>query len=88
MIAGNMDAAFKAIKLVQNVGVWNSLAKMCVKTRRLDVAGVCLGHMANARAARAVRLAVNDDSLPIEAKLAVLAIQLGMLVGLPYFLST
>lgn len=77
---GNMDAAFKAIKLVQSPGVWSSLARMCVKTKRLDVAGVCLGHIGNARAARALRLAVADDSLPYEAKLAVLAIQLNMLV--------
>lgn len=76
---GNMDAAFKSIKLVTSTGVWNSLARMCVKTRRLDVAAVCLGHMGNARAARALRLAVNNNSLPIEAKVAVLATQLGML---------
>lgn len=76
---GNMDAAFKAIKLVQSSGVWNSLAKMCVKTRRLDVAGVCLGHMGDAKAARALRLAINDQTLPIEAKVAVLAVHLGML---------
>ncbi|KAJ8978265.1 hypothetical protein NQ317_012623 [Molorchus minor] len=76
---GNMDAAFKAIKLVQNSGVWLSLARMCVKTRRLDVAGVCLGHMGNAMAARALRLAMADESLPLEAKVAILAIHLGML---------
>lgn len=77
---GNMDDAFKAIKTVQSAGVWNSLAKMCVKMRRLDVAGVCLGHMGDARAARALRVAVADKTLPQEAKLAVLAVQLGMLV--------
>ncbi|XP_022916343.2 intraflagellar transport protein 140 homolog [Onthophagus taurus] len=76
---GNMDAAFKAIKLVHSAGVWTSLARMCVKTRRLDVAGVCLGHMGNARAARALRQALSDQNLELEAKLAVLAIQLGML---------
>lgn len=76
-----MDAAFKAIKLVKSSGVWNSLARMCVKTRRLDVAGVCLGHMGNAQAARALRLAIADQTLPLEAKVAVLAVHLGMLVG-------
>lgn len=77
---GNMDAAFKAIKLVQSPGVWASLARMCVKTRKLDVAGVCLGHIGNARAARALRQAIGDNTLQHEAKLAVLAIQLDMLV--------
>lgn len=76
-----MDEAFKAIKSVQSVGVWNSLAKMCVKMKRLDVAGVCLGHMGDARAAMALRLAMADQTLPMEAKLAILAIQLGMLVS-------
>lgn len=75
-----MDEAFKSIKLVENPGVWSSLARMCVKTRRLDVAGVCLGHMGNARAAMALRIAMNDQNLPHEAKLAVLAVHLGMLV--------
>lgn len=75
-----MDAAFKSIKLVQSQGVWVSLAKMCVKTRRLDVAIVCLGHMGNANAAKALRLAIADDSLPQEAKVAELAIHLGLLV--------
>ncbi|XP_074040796.1 intraflagellar transport protein rempA isoform X2 [Leptinotarsa decemlineata] len=76
---GNMDAAFKSIKLVQSRGVWASLARMCVKTRRLDVAGVCLGHMGNAAAARALKVALMDDSIPHEAKVAVLAVHLGML---------
>ena len=53
---------------------------MCVKTRRLDVALVCLGNMGNARAAKAVREAM---AIPEpEARLAMLAVQLGMLVSL------
>lgn len=78
---GNMDDAFKAIKSVDSVGVWRSLAKMCVKMKRLDVAGVCLGHMGDAGAARALRIAIGDSMLPQEAKLAVLAVQLGMFVS-------
>ena len=31
------------------------MARMCVKTQRLDVAAVCLGNMGSARAAKAVR---------------------------------
>ena len=52
---------------------------MCVRTQRLDVAAVCLGNMGNARAAKAVREA---KSIPEpEARLAVLAVQLKMLVS-------
>lgn len=52
---------------------------MCVKTQRLDVAKVCLGHMGHARGARALREAEQEPEL--EARVAVLAIQLGMLVS-------
>ncbi|XP_065898421.1 intraflagellar transport protein 140 homolog isoform X2 [Dysidea avara] len=74
---GNMDEAFKAIKQIKSELVWENMAKMCVRTRRLDVAAVCLGNMRNARAAMALRKA---RELPeVEAQLAVLAIQLNML---------
>ena len=54
------------------------MARMCVKTQRLDVAAICLGNMGNARAAKAVREA--QSIAEPEARLAVLAVQLGMLV--------
>jgi intraflagellar transport protein 140 len=54
---------------------------MCVKTRRLDVATVCLGHMGHARGAWAVREAMGRESEP-EAQVAMLAIQLGLNVSL------
>ncbi|XP_028845087.1 intraflagellar transport protein 140 homolog isoform X2 [Denticeps clupeoides] len=73
----DMDEAFKAIKLIKSEAVWESMARMCVKSRRLDVARVCLGNMGNARAARALREAEKEPEL--EARVAVLAIQLGML---------
>jgi len=45
---------------------------MCVKTKRLDVAMVCLGNMRFARGARATRETENEKEL--EAKLAMVAI--------------
>ena len=51
---------------------------MCVKTRRLDVAALCLGHMGHARGAQALRDSANEPEL--NARVAMLAIQLGMLV--------
>ncbi|RXM27654.1 Intraflagellar transport protein 140-like [Acipenser ruthenus] len=53
------------------------MARMCVKTRRLDVARVCLGNMGHARGARALREAEAEPEL--DARVAVLATQLGML---------
>ena len=55
--SGNMDEAFKAIKLIKSEKVWQSMARMSVKTRRLDVAKVCLGYVHDARAAKGFTLA-------------------------------
>jgi len=53
---------------------------MCVKPQRLDVAKICLGNMGHARGARALREAEQEPEQ--EARVAVLAVQLGMLVSL------
>ncbi|OWF41021.1 intraflagellar transport protein 140 homolog [Mizuhopecten yessoensis] len=73
---GNMDEAFKSIKLIKSESVWENMAKMCVKSRRLDVASVCLGNMGHARGAKALREAMKEPEL--DAKVAVLAMQLGL----------
>lgn len=74
----NMDEAFKSIKTIKNEAVWKSLARMCVKTKQLDMAVLCLGHMKHARGARALREAIQDDSLTLEAKVGILAVELGL----------
>lgn len=56
------------------------MARMCVKTQRLDVAKICLGNMGHARGAKALREAECEPEQ--EARVAVLAVQLGMLVNL------
>uniref|UniRef100_A0A7N6FI41 Intraflagellar transport 140 homolog (Chlamydomonas) n=1 Tax=Anabas testudineus TaxID=64144 RepID=A0A7N6FI41_ANATE len=77
LTTGDMDEAFKSIKLIKSKAVWENMARMCVKTRRLDVARVCLGNMGNARAAKALKEAEAEPEP--EAQVAMLAIQLGML---------
>ncbi|XP_061911877.1 intraflagellar transport protein 140 homolog [Entelurus aequoreus] len=77
LTVGHMDEAFKSIKLIKSKAVWENMARMCVKTRRLDVAQVCLGNMGNARAAKALKEAKAEPEP--EAHIAALAIQLGML---------
>ena len=59
--------------------VWENMAKMCVKTRRLDVARVCLGSMRNARGAMCLRNSSMEPEL--EARVATLAAQLGLYVS-------
>ena len=54
------------------------MAKMCVKTRRLDVAMVCLGNMGHGRGAKMLREVMKEPQL--DARVAVLAIQLNLLV--------
>ncbi|NXI44534.1 IF140 protein, partial [Galbula dea] len=77
LTAGDMDEAFKSIKLIKSAAVWENMARMCVKTQRLDVAKICLGNMGHARGAKALREA--EQEAEQEARVAVLAIQLGML---------
>jgi len=81
---GNMDEAHKAVKLIKNASVWENMAKMCVKTQRLDVAEICLGHMGHARGARAVRECIaahtTADGVSEPAVCAAMvAVQLGQL---------
>ncbi|EDW03430.1 intraflagellar transport protein 140 homolog [Drosophila grimshawi] len=75
---GQMDLAFRCVRSIQSKVIWTNLAKMCVHTSRLDVAKVCMGHLEQARSVRALRQAMEDDDLEPEAKVAVLAIELGM----------
>ena len=68
------------ISVVYSDSVWENMAKMCVKTRRLDVARVCLGSMRNARGAMCLRNSSTEPEL--EARVATLAVQLGLHVSL------
>jgi intraflagellar transport protein 140 len=75
---GKLDEAYRSVKSIDSPAIWENMAQMCVKTKRLDVAEVCLGNMGHARGAAAVRLSKNNgDSL--EATVGVLAIQCGLL---------
>ncbi|KAF8362936.1 che-11, partial [Pristionchus pacificus] len=75
---GRIDDAFKAIKFIRSEKVWQQMASMSVKARRLDVATVCLGHMGEARAAAALRRAAARGDTEKE-RCALLALYLGML---------
>uniref|UniRef100_A0A1B6C8A4 Intraflagellar transport protein 140 homolog n=1 Tax=Clastoptera arizonana TaxID=38151 RepID=A0A1B6C8A4_9HEMI len=74
---GDIDQAFKAIRNVNSIAVWSSLARLCVKARRLDVARVCLGNMKDARGMMTLRHV--QDYPEIEAQLAALAVHLGLI---------
>lgn len=61
------------------------MAGMCIKSRRLDVARVCLGNMSNPRVAMALREAMKEPEL--DARVAVLAIHLQLFVSKPVILD-
>lgn len=77
LTCGNLDDAYNSVRTIQNISVWQVMAQMCVKNKRLDVAQVCLGNMRFARGARAAREA--EDEKEIEARLGLLSIQLNMI---------
>lgn len=85
--AGQMDNAFKSIRFIKNETVWEHMARMCVKTRRIDVARICLGNMQNARAARTLRRYI-EEGMSIDMQSAMLAIELNMIVSRYHICST
>ncbi|EER17710.1 conserved hypothetical protein [Perkinsus marinus ATCC 50983] len=42
---GNADAAYRAVRAVDSLAVWENLCRMAVKTRQLQVARRCLGRI-------------------------------------------
>ena len=40
---GKLDEAYRTVKAIDSPAIWENMAQMCVKTKRLDVAEVCLG---------------------------------------------
>lgn len=64
---GNMDEAFKAVRAINNDKVWENMARMCVSSKRIDVAQVCIGSMGNAVGARALRDAHDADHPEVAA---------------------
>lgn len=67
-----------------SLAVWTSLAKMCVKTKRLDVAEICLGHMKDCKGLAILRSINQEDEL--DARVACLAVHLGMYVSMHFIL--
>ena len=72
---GKLDEAYRSVKSINNPLLWENMAQMCIKTKRIDVAEICLSQMGHARGAAALRDSKKENSLEVSA--AVLAIQLG-----------
>jgi intraflagellar transport protein 140 len=59
---------YKAIKMASTTAAWRSMATICIRHKRLDVAEVCLGFMGNILGVRAIREAA--DLPEADARLA------------------
>ncbi|RNF11394.1 Intraflagellar Transport Protein 140 [Trypanosoma rangeli] len=75
---GNMDEAYRCVKTIKNPTVWQSLARMCISSGRLDVAEVCLAQMQDGVAAGALREARTNYPEEKDVHLATLACGLGL----------
>lgn len=53
------------------------MASMCIKTKRLDVAAICVGHTGNVRASKNLRKVSESESGDL-VKLAKLAVDLSL----------
>lgn len=73
---GNMDDALKCINAIKNNSVWEHMAKICVKTKRIDVAMICLSNIGNSHAIRAIREAKKENQKDVQV--AILAAHLGL----------
>ncbi|KAH7830768.1 putative intraflagellar transport 140 like [Monocercomonoides exilis] len=78
LTAGNMDEAYRNVKGIKRAAgkVWENMAHLCVKTRRVDVMEICLRNMGHVQGMMALRQARSES--PAEAQLALVAIQLGL----------
>lgn len=64
------------MRTIKSAAVWEAMAHMCIRNKRLDVAEHCLGKMENARGARAAREAASIPEL--DARVATVAVHLNM----------
>ena len=72
-----IDQAYKAVKLIKTPTVWENMAHMCIKTKRLDVAEYCISNMGNIRGARALREAAEYKE--VDARVGTVAVHLGLI---------
>lgn len=59
MSCGKLDEAYKIVKNIKNPLIWENMAQICIKTKRIDVLEVCLSNMRFSRGMKAVRVLNN-----------------------------
>ncbi|CAM6098880.1 unnamed protein product [Calypogeia fissa] len=74
---GNVDDAYKAVNHITDKQIWQSIASVCVKTKRVEVALHCFAKMGWSSASAFVRASYNEPE--VETRVAAVAIQLGLI---------
>ena len=77
MSCDKLDEAYKIVKNIKSDNIWENMAHICIKTKRLDVLEVCLSNMRFERGIKAFREARHEKEP--EAKLAMVAMHLNMI---------
>ena len=72
----NMEEAYKSVKSIQDPTIWENMAQMCVRSKRLDVAEICIGKMRFGRGSKSIRESKKEKEQ--ECQMAMVAIQLNM----------
>jgi len=65
LTVGDLDEAYRSVQNIKSASVWQNMARMCVKTRRLDVAQICISNLSSSRGTSATiasSLFVDDES--------------------------
>jgi intraflagellar transport protein 140 len=77
LATGDIDAAFNAIRAIDNKAIWRSLAQMCATSRRIDLVDLCFGRMEDGGSAVLLHhtKALDPDET---AAIAVVDCQLGL----------
>ena len=53
LTVGDLDEAYRSVQTIKSCLVWENMARMCVKTRRLDVAQICISNLSSSRGSSA-----------------------------------
>ena len=77
MSCGKLDEAYKIVKNIKTANIWENMAHICIKTKRLDVLEVCLSNMRFERGIKVFRESRHEKEP--EAKLAKVAMHLNLI---------
>lgn len=53
LTVGDLDEAYRSVETIKSCSIWENMARMCVKTRRLDVAQICISNLSSSKGASA-----------------------------------